>query len=101
MDAFPDAKVVLSVRSPQTWYKSVHESIYKFHVLREDPAVKIFGYLIGKKKNMECVDDISMHPPKVGLTNDIHWSPLARSAFCPKKVDLTSRPTLHPGYNSI
>ena len=69
MEAFPDAKVVLSVRNPQTWYKSVRESIYKFHVLREDPAVRIFGYLIGKKKNMECVDDISLHPPKVGLTN--------------------------------
>ena len=30
----------------------------------------------------------------------VHWSPLVRSAFCPKKVDLTSMLTLHPGYNS-
>ena len=36
MEAFPEAKVVLSVRNPQTWYKSVHESIFKFHVLREE-----------------------------------------------------------------
>ena len=81
MDAFPDAKVVLSVRSPQTWYKSVHESIYKFHVLREDPAVQIFGYLIGKKKNMECVDDISVHPPKVELPLAKYYTERGGSSF--------------------
>ena len=31
----------------------------------------------------------------------VHKSPLVRSAFCPKKVDLTSGLTLHPGYNSV
>ena len=31
----------------------------------------------------------------------IQWSPLVRSAFCPKKVDLTSGLTLYPGYNSV
>ena len=29
----------------------------------------------------------------------IHWSPLLRSVFCPKKVDLTSGLSLHPGDN--
>ena len=31
----------------------------------------------------------------------LHWSPLVRSVFCPKKVDLTSGLTLDPGYNSV
>ena len=65
MDAFPDAKVVLSVRSPQTWYTSVHESIYNFHLLNHDPAVPIMGTLLGVRRNMECADAISCHPPPV------------------------------------
>ena len=67
MEAFPEAKVVLSVRNPSTWYKSVYDSIYNFHILREDPAVRLFGHLTGYKRNMECVDEVSMHPPKVGF----------------------------------
>ena len=31
----------------------------------------------------------------------VHLSPLVRSVFCPKKVDLTSGLTLDPGYNSV
>ena len=31
----------------------------------------------------------------------IHWSPLLRSVFCPKKVDLTSGLSLHPGDNLV
>ena len=64
MDAFPEAKVVLSTRNPSTWYKSVKESIYNGHLLRLDPAVRIFGTLMGEIKNFDCVNDISLHPPK-------------------------------------
>ena len=31
----------------------------------------------------------------------IQWSPLVRSAFCPKVVDLTCGLTLHLSYNSV
>ena len=30
LDAYPDAKVVLTVRDPQRWYDSTHETIYQF-----------------------------------------------------------------------
>ena len=69
MDAFPDAKVVLSVRNPQTWYKSVHDSIYNFHLMRKDPAVRITGNLLGYGKNFQCVDEISCHRTKVRFYN--------------------------------
>ena len=65
MEAFPEAKVVLSVRNPSTWHKSVKESIYNGHILRNDPAVRIFGTLMGRMRQMDCVNDISVHPPKV------------------------------------
>ena len=35
----------------------------------------------------------------LGNTKALHRSPLAKSACCQKKVDLTSGLTLHPGYN--
>ena len=62
-----EAKVVLSVRNPQTWYKSVYDSIYNFHILREDPAACLFGRLTGYMRNMECAHEISLHPPQVVL----------------------------------
>jgi Sulfotransferase domain len=33
MDAFPDAKVLLSVRDPARWYESAYETIYQLNVL--------------------------------------------------------------------
>ena len=71
MEAFPEAKVVLSVRNPQTWYKSVYDSIYNFHILREDPAACLFGRLTGYMRNMECADEISLHPPQVVLQRNL------------------------------
>ena len=44
----------------------------------------------GKPHSSEC----SSEPH-----NLINWRPPVRSVFCPKKVDLTSGLTLHPGYN--
>jgi len=35
MKAYPDAKVVLSVRDPKTWYTSVYTSIYQIGLLME------------------------------------------------------------------
>ena len=33
MEAFPNAKVLLTVREPEKWYKSAHETIYQFCVV--------------------------------------------------------------------
>jgi hypothetical protein len=64
MEAYPNAKVVLTVRKPDTWHKSVMESIYNGHILRNDFAVRIFLGVIGKRRNLDMVDDISLHPPR-------------------------------------
>jgi hypothetical protein len=58
MEAYPNAKVVLSVRTPEKWHKSVKESVYQFHLMKEDFAVKIFTTLVGKRNNLLTVDAI-------------------------------------------
>ena len=31
MEVFPEAKIVLTIRDPEAWYKSVSETIYKLN----------------------------------------------------------------------
>ncbi|KAI8147527.1 P-loop containing nucleoside triphosphate hydrolase protein [Fennellomyces sp. T-0311] len=39
IEKYPDAKVILTRRDPDSWYKSVYNTIYKYYdVLPEDPA---------------------------------------------------------------
>ena len=47
MKAFPDAKVVLSVRNPETWYQSVKDTVYKAKEFNEDFAIRTFMRLNG------------------------------------------------------
>ena len=47
MEAFPDAKVILTVRDPTSWYKSVKETIYKGHIDSDSFPVNIWGRLTG------------------------------------------------------
>ena len=43
MKAYPDAKVLLNVRNPDTWYDSVYNSIYRgYRVLFLNSITKIF-----------------------------------------------------------
>lgn len=64
MSAYPDAKVVLTVRSPESWYDSVHGSIYQFYKISGNLAVRIFLRLTGQLRAMDTVNRISCHPPK-------------------------------------
>jgi hypothetical protein len=64
MEAYPKAKVILTVRSPDTWYKSVYDSIYMVHLLKQDFAIRMFTILMGQKKKFDTVDEISLHPPR-------------------------------------
>ena len=64
MNAFPEAKVLLSVRSPSSWYKSVHDSIYfNKTTFADDPICRAFLSLVGKRRNLECVFATSDYPP--------------------------------------
>ena len=58
MEAYPDAKVILTVRDPVRWYNSVKNSIYRTRGLQKDPLVRWFGKLLirftGDADGMDC-----------------------------------------------
>ena len=64
MDAFPNAKVVLTVRRPETWYKSVSSTIHKgVQMQKNDFAMRLFSRLQpGGAKRMKMLDVIAYHP---------------------------------------
>lgn len=58
MEAFPQAKVVLSVRNPETWPVSVRNSIGQINKLHNEFAFRMFFKLIGKWEQIEAVHKI-------------------------------------------
>ena len=53
MEAYPNAKVLLSVRDPQKWYTSVKNTIYQFYLMGNVFPYNIFFRLMdGKLSNM-------------------------------------------------
>ena len=64
MEAFPDAKVVLTVRRPETWYKSVSSTIYKgVQMQKNDFAMNLFSRMQrGGAKRMKMLDAIAFRP---------------------------------------
>lgn len=65
MQAFPNAKVLLTVRdNGEGWYKSVKESIYNLVGVNADFACSTFMRLIGSYRASQLVERISSTPPK-------------------------------------
>ncbi len=59
MLAFPEAKVVLSVRNPISWYESVRDSIYVTKLSLQDFAVRSFLRLKGDLEMLETAVKIT------------------------------------------
>lgn len=64
MEAYPEAKVVLTVRDPVKWYNSVRSTIYQGKFLGNNPAVSLFMKLLGEMPKMLVCLRASEHPPK-------------------------------------
>ena len=47
MEVFPEAKVILSLRDPENWYRSVKDTIYKGNYERRKFPINIYGYFSG------------------------------------------------------
>ncbi len=60
MEVFPHAKVVLSVRSPETWYESVKNTIFQFY--NQDFAISMFQKLTFG--NFEGFEKVVNHAPE-------------------------------------
>ena len=64
LEAFPDAKVILTVREPETWYESVKNSIYKFKNMYKKFPMNLFFWLVGYYDNFRMVDELSNRPTR-------------------------------------
>lgn len=63
MDAFPEAKILLTVRNPETWYTSVQGSIYQGYLATQQFAVRVFMRLIGQNRSQQVVNRVCWTPP--------------------------------------
>jgi hypothetical protein len=50
MDVFPEAKVILTVRNPDTWYDSVRDTIFMFCQRTKAFPFQVFAWLTGKSR---------------------------------------------------
>ena len=64
MAAFPDAKVILTVRDPETWYESVKNSIYKTYGAHTYFPMNLFAWLMGIYKSLTISNRLSMEPAR-------------------------------------
>lgn len=96
MKAFPDAKVVLTVRDPKRWYESVKNSILKNRAVLDDFAGSIFLTMIGGFKYLNMVNQISNH--KIQGTVDVcHFEASIRlSILCAKDSSMACLTPLRP-----
>ena len=59
MSAYPDAKVILTVRDPVKWYHSVKTTIYQTRLLAQDPINELCAKLVGHWQHLACSQKIS------------------------------------------
>ena len=64
LDVFPNAKVVLTVREPETWYKSVKNSIFKFRDVYKSFPYNLLLWMNGRWDHMRLVNSISERPAR-------------------------------------
>jgi hypothetical protein len=56
MEVFPEAKVVLTIRDPENWYKSVKETIYQGNMDRQMLPVNIYSWFNGSSKQLSMME---------------------------------------------
>ena len=62
MEAYPNAKVILTVRDPKKWYWSVKNTIYNVSYLNSSFPTNLFLTIVGKKKWSDFADRLSRMP---------------------------------------
>ena len=72
MVAFPDAKVILTVRDPETWYESVKNSIYKTYGAHTYFPMNLFAWIMGIYKSLTISNRLSMEPARGAKKGKYH-----------------------------
>ena len=68
MEAYPGAKVILTVRDPDRWYESTLNTIYKMDATASSPLFTLMSWVVPQVRNVKCA---------VGVVEDLAW----RDAF--------------------
>ena len=64
MKAFPNAKVILTLRDPEKWYDSVSNTIGLIRK-RMTPVMKAFAFLNGHLPLMHLVTELQNYPEPI------------------------------------
>jgi len=59
MEAYPNAKVILTIRDPIRWYQSAKSTIYATRKKMRDPAITLLAKMTGKFRAMQVSHDIT------------------------------------------
>ena len=59
MEVYPNAKVVLTVRDPEAWYKSVKETIYLLNVNKNSFPENILKPFNGTSKAADMIQNLA------------------------------------------
>ena len=59
MEAFPEAKVLLTVRDPESWYKSVKETIFQFCQSSKSFPINVLTKISGGSLTFETLDKLT------------------------------------------
>ena len=59
MESFPEAKVVLTIRDPDAWYKSVKETIYQGNVEAASFPGNIASKIMGVSRADEMIQNLT------------------------------------------
>lgn len=64
MEAFPNAKVILTVRDPSRWYTSVRDSIYQWKVVAAQTVPRLFLAVVGQIRGLDVAMNVSVTKPE-------------------------------------
>ena len=64
MEAFPNAKVLLTTRDPETWYESVKNSIMGIGKMLRWPPVRFYLWLRGGLAGLDMTNTLSCTPTR-------------------------------------
>ena len=59
MEVFPEAKIVLTIRDPEAWYKSVSETIYQINVNANSFPENIYKKINGFNKFSAMIQNLA------------------------------------------
>ena len=72
MEAFPNAKVILTIRDPEAWYRSVSETIYQGNLNAASFPQNILSKIYGRPKSFDMIQNLARR--KTNRFNDGNYA---------------------------